>query len=317
MSMAKKFINAFQRGTLMWNKLCKLVEKNKIEAMYPIMEQAKLFVFDKPAHEFLPRELSSEMVTVIENFRLPFNCIAIEDPGSLIIISEFSDIEAKEGLNQPRIFVEFMTSGAEKSAFDTRVDEQMVEQGIRSARRASTPLPAGASILLVGTLHDIQWSTKGFKSSSTLLEFFSFQEDFMARYLSGEALVQFQKETGQIVPNWRCALQEIVYFMRPKNFILETTPKKVRKPGKKFIRQHERPIYTVLEPGAIRKTMGLSVPAPDGKWRASHERRGHNRILRHERFGENRGKTIWINPTWIGPSEAVAGNKKYKVRLDI
>ncbi len=36
---------------------------------------------------------------------------------------------------------------------------------------------------------------------------------------------------------------------------------------------------------------------------AAHSRRGHFRILKHEKYKDNIGKRIWINDTWVGPTE--------------
>jgi hypothetical protein len=39
--------------------------------------------------------------------------------------------------------------------------------------------------------------------------------------------------------------------------------------------------------------------------------------LQSERFVKAKGQVIWIDPVWIGPSEAVKGANRYKVRLDL
>lgn len=306
----------------MWNRLCKLIEKNKLASLQQILSPARLFVFDKPAQEFLPTEFTPEMEKAVETVRLPFPCIAIEDPGGLVAIVDNPDAtEAPVGLNQPRVFIEYMTSGTDSSVYDPRVMARNAAQGVKPfledyGERIDQMAP-GADIIFVGKLSDVSWDTRGLKATIEVIHFYSFLNDELEHYFGGDTLEDMKEKLGEVIPNWSCALQELVYFMHPKNFILETKPKKIRKPGKKTPRKHERSIYTVLEPGVIRETMGLSCPAAEGGERTAHERRGHNRALRHERYGESRGKTIWIQPTWIGPSEAVVGNKKYKVRLDI
>ncbi|MBU1194027.1 MAG: hypothetical protein KKE62_01660 [Proteobacteria bacterium] len=106
-----------------------------------------------------------------------------------------------------------------------------------------------------------------------------------------------------------------------ENFILETTPKKVRKPKPgKVPRSHERPYYTLLTPKKIRKKLNLEDPTSETGSHSSpapHERRGHWRTYRDERYKNMRGKRQWIGPVWIGASEAKVGNKIYKVRLDL
>lgn len=47
-----------------------------------------------------------------------------------------------------------------------------------------------------------------------------------------------------------------------------------------------------------------------------HQRRGHFKTLRAERFGENRGKRIWTRPAWVGDREWIYNGATYKV-LDL
>ena len=96
-------------------------------------------------------------------------------------------------------------------------------------------------------------------------------------------------------------------------------PKPVRlKPGwvRRIARTHERPSYTILKPHEIRERMKL--PMPVGKRAVTpHERRSHLRTLRSEFFRPtNRGRQILIPASWIGPSESVVGNRRYRVMLD-
>ena len=51
--------------------------------------------------------------------------------------------------------------------------------------------------------------------------------------------------------------------------------------------------------------------------RASHYRRAHWRILKHERYGTNVGKRIYIKPIWVGISSKRVSNKNYKIVLDV
>ncbi len=108
------------------------------------------------------------------------------------------------------------------------------------------------------------------------------------------------------------------FINQPGNFILEQSPVKVRhRKGRKILRSHDRPIYTLLRPAAIRKRMRLPEPSPveKGKKRP-HERRAHIRRLTSDRFVNKRGREIFIPAIWVGPSENVVGNKRYRVLLD-
>ena len=110
----------------------------------------------------------------------------------------------------------------------------------------------------------------------------------------------------------------------PKNFILEETPKgheKLAAKGKKSLRVHQRPLYTILRPNEIRKKLGLKDPTKEKSSSGSrtvtpHERRRHPRRLTVE-SGYKENRVIIIEACWVGSSEAVIGNKRYKVRLDV
>lgn len=52
---------------------------------------------------------------------------------------------------------------------------------------------------------------------------------------------------------------------------------------------------------------------PTGIELTPHQRRGHWRTLRHERFGDNRGKRRWMKPVWVGDREWVSNGNHYKV----
>lgn len=103
-------------------------------------------------------------------------------------------------------------------------------------------------------------------------------------------------------------------------FVLEIKPKK---PSKKSLKPGaipklaDRPEYCLLTPKEIRKYLGTHAE-DTGRVQSVHERRGHIRTYPDdkERFPNAHGKSIWIDAVWIGESEAIVGNKKYKVILD-
>lgn len=104
----------------------------------------------------------------------------------------------------------------------------------------------------------------------------------------------------------------------PTGFIVEVTESQPSSPPPNpILRLPWRPHYTVLRPREIRSVMRLVDPSGDPHSHvAPHERRGHFRVYKHERFKFVKGKPQWIPSTWIGPSEAVVGTAKYKVLLD-
>jgi len=131
----------------------------------------------------------------------------------------------------------------------------------------------------------------------------------------------FDKLYDHVFAKVRIAIDGLVFFSSHYRFVVEISPVslKKRKPGVKVLRSNDRPKYTLLKPNEIRIAMGLPEQLTNrtGSPKTPHPRRRHLRILRSERFGENQGKPIEVAATWVCPIEAVRGNKRYKVRLDI
>lgn len=112
-------------------------------------------------------------------------------------------------------------------------------------------------------------------------------------------------------------LQAVSWINRPKNFIIEQGPETPRKPGKKdrdrAPRLGERSRYIMLSHDEVRRrwTEGQGTHASP----MPHLRRGHFKTLRAERFGDNRGKVIWVSPCHVNGAcvEWRQGSVTYKV----
>jgi hypothetical protein len=107
----------------------------------------------------------------------------------------------------------------------------------------------------------------------------------------------------------------------PSKFIVEEQPIATLpepKPGQ-LVRSPWRPHYIVLDPVEIRSRYlpRVDEEAPARSLRAAHERRGHFRTYRSEKFKQARGRRVWIDAMWVGPREAVLGPNRYTVRLDL
>lgn len=116
------------------------------------------------------------------------------------------------------------------------------------------------------------------------------------------------------------AIEELMLANRdPQLFVFEQTPLRSREPKKgRILRSPDRPRYVMLQPEAIRKIMGLQIPAEGGQGgRQPHERRRHWRTLQSERFTHKRGERILVEACGVGPAETVVGKTHYRVRLDI
>ena len=150
---------------------------------------------------------------------------------------------------------------------------------------------------------------------------------------------------SRVLRNIMVAYQEILYMNRPSHFILRTTNTKTvnsKKKQKKLKRSHQRPLYTILRPDEIRERMGIKN-FTDGISQGTRrnltvpfERRRHWRYLSNDKYrydqygypiepqvipaGQRRGelyyKRVNVPATWVGTSEKIVGNKRYKVILN-
>lgn len=122
--------------------------------------------------------------------------------------------------------------------------------------------------------------------------------------------------------NARRLLFLVEILSQPSNMIVEEIPKEARKERKtksrKLPRAHQRPrLFVVsMKEAARRVYKGTSHEGRETEV-LPHLRRGHWAMLRHERYGDNRGKWIWRKPCWVGPEQSERGNTIYKVRLDL
>lgn len=309
---------------MMFDRLCQLAEK-WLTHLRPSLERAALFTFDKPAHELLKEQShpdAEEAEFLNDTFFLPFPHVALEDPGSVILLK---DLEDSPGLAKGREFVELIDyDRAARSGFfdgDTM-----------------PPMAPGSVMVNIGTVSsvlDFTAATLRWRTVGTLWQSFYFTGD-RAAYIY-DALekkvtvngVEHPLRPGEgkslekaALQNANTALEEIWLINTPHRFVLEEIPRKVRDPAKSRLipRSHERPRYTLLEPSAIRHRMRLEEPKDlgrTGKKKVPHERRKHYRTMRSERYKAARGKTILIPAIWVGPTETKVGNKKYRVRVDL
>jgi len=107
--------------------------------------------------------------------------------------------------------------------------------------------------------------------------------------------------------------------MLPKLWVVEKKPTKVRKHNaKRAARSHHRPRYTLMTISQIAKVVKNKKLRDEAKkgTRSSHFRRGHMRTFHSERFKFMQGKSIYIEPQWIGPKEGTNGKYKYRVLTD-
>jgi hypothetical protein len=115
------------------------------------------------------------------------------------------------------------------------------------------------------------------------------------------------------------AVLDVIRICEPTKFVVEESligqEPRQPKPGK-VVRSPYRPRYIVLTPGEIKKRYLYDEHDPTGIPKAPHERRGHYRRLMSEKFTTKRGEVLWIKPCWVGKTEGVRGKNRYRVMLD-
>jgi hypothetical protein len=115
------------------------------------------------------------------------------------------------------------------------------------------------------------------------------------------------------------AVLDVGTICEPSKFIVEEASldcvPRAPKSGK-VVRSPYRPRYIVLSPGEIKKRYLYDEHDPTGIPKAPHERRGHYRRLQSERYVSKRGEVLWIKPCWVGKTEGVRGKNRYRVILD-
>jgi hypothetical protein len=294
---------------MIFDLMAKLFSKHDLPQEFRIpMKHCKLFVFPGRARELLLKERNEEEAAFLrENFFLPFQYVAIEDTASCVILWD-KDKGAK-GLHVERMFLECMPADADAEEFR----EKARAAGSEDAVEILKSLPPKTCIISYGCIRYCDMGTQSMRLEGKLLA---------AIGVCPDGVVFPPEELSKVLPpepstrNVGMALEEIMYFNSPDRFIFEKTPKAFLDGKTKSVpRSHERPIYTILSPTEIRKEMQLPE-STDKRSVRLHERRRHYRTLNDDRFVNAKGKTIVVKASWIGPSENIVGNKRYKVLLD-
>jgi hypothetical protein len=303
---------------MIFDSLCRIAERQPVPPeLSKAVERARLFRFEFNAHEALPKEYGPAILAwLMDNLYLPFPCVAIEDRASVVVLWDGSvegDVPLR-GAGHERHFIECLDfDQADPAAFYDGSEETR-----ELMRRGCCGISMGRISLDTQRSRGHQFLVTGHLDFSLVM-----QRDQVL--VAGEVVDVGTELTRAALRNASTALQEVMLLNDPTTFIVESTPLSAleRKPPKlkpgqirRIARSHERPIYTVLKPHEIRQRMGL--PAPVGKRSVTpHERRSHLRTLRSEFFRpDTRGKQILIPASWIGPSEAVVGKRRYRVILD-
>lgn len=287
-----------------WDGLCRMVEKSNAEInnekITEILSRAAIFLL--PNNNFpAPSTKAIQLNNIAETFKIPFPEIAMiyENTGCIVLI-------APKETGIENVWHSLGYFKVEKEGEDSFGLETLIIVPLKTTLHKTEEGP------------QLSYDKSAFKGMKL---YANLGNDFKT------IPINYEKPDIASVDIYKHQIQRFdtafhvftILEGDTENFILETTPKKVRKPKPgKIPRSHERPYYTLLTPKKIRKKLGIENPgSKSGSSPTPHERRGHWRTYRAECYKNMRGKRQWIDPLWIGASEARVGNKIYKVRLDL
>jgi hypothetical protein len=301
---------------MLFDKLAGFIERH-IPDMVLDLEQTALFEFPFRAHEAVaPGKFCQDD---LEHFFLPFPRTAIEDKATCTFL--FDGIERQVGLSEPRAFIDVLSlAGSDDpgafagslSELDPEMRQWAKQEGLHQialGRIFSMKLPEGRTDYQASACVDRIVIVNG---RGAIQSDMAMQE---LKFMPGA-----EESCRGIIGNVITSIEELMLINSdPEYFIFEKSPVNPRK-GKagRITRSPDRPRYIPLEPEVIRKTMGLDRPTEDGvSTKRPHERRRHWRLLKSERFKNKQGQRVMVDACWVGPSEAVVGKTRYRVRLDI
>lgn len=281
--------------------LCRVAEQpNAAPQLAKMLRQARIFNLGDRTAETLPYEPREAFDT--DTFFLPFPTVALCDDQSCVILE---DVDEKDrtaerphvGAKPRRRFLIGICTAHPAS--------------IASCKKAGMPWDENRNngLFVVGAMEDLRREAIGEQKTWVAgME----QKVWVVRDLRAEES-RIEPDPTHI----SSAIEQALFINQPKNIVIEITATKQRpeKPPR-LLREHERPAYTLLRPQEARKLMGLPGPEAGSK-KIPHERRAHYRRLESEFYTHKKGQTIVVASCWIGPKEAVVGNKKYRVIVDL
>jgi len=296
---------------MLFDKLCGICEKS-LPFLKPILDNTKIFYWPYDPKEDLPKDKRSCMD--IDHFFLPYKVVAIQD--ATIVLNVLYDLyDDQIGINQPRGFIDFQAGIDSKNDSENLSSICMGTFTIKEKEDKNGCSINGSIIAFYYVFRNkiIQIVQKDVPDD--FKDFLKTQNIFVKVIPSS----QFEVFAHEALKNTMCAVEEMMYFNKPNNFILEERniklEDKIKGKNKKIVRSGYRPIYTIMKVEEIRKKLDLSVIDEADKRNSPipHERRGHWRVI--HRSTENE-RSIKIRACWVGQSEKVIGNKIYKVVLD-
>src|ERR1017187_2718907 len=92
------------------------VVENHLPFLRKKVEDARLFVFPGNPGEVLPDNIAPEVIDYLDqNFVLPFDCVAVEDPATCLVL--WDDKPEQRGIKGRRYFIDCQPDFADISQF--------------------------------------------------------------------------------------------------------------------------------------------------------------------------------------------------------
>lgn len=277
---------------MLFDTLCGVVEKH-FKKFTPLLRSAKVFNFlETDVLEEAVYSKEDQWEWAGENLHLPFKTIAVEDKEAVVIFSDM--VKSQSGLSVERKFL------------------------------LLAPFDKGFLRFGHGKIEEVTRSTKNDRLKFTM------QGDLDVFYISGKKCIEIRDllkddkgAESEIKSTYEHVLGRASFYLGgmfvlndPKRFVLETSSTKKGRGFKKIPRSAYRPMYTVITPHQIRHMTGWeSEKIGERNAPIPHERRGHWRNYRSDRYVNLKGQRRWIDDIWIGQSEGKVGNKFYRVLL--
>jgi hypothetical protein len=293
---------------MIFDQFARMIERHH-PARVGMVESARLFELPYVPHEILPRV--SPAAAALEDFVLPFPEVAVEDRTSCTFL--FDNAPNQVGFGTARRFIDVQRTGTGSEAYTA------MDPSFRLLQETGEEL----FIANFGSIDQIVTHGERFAVQGVCELQVLFTRDRLIDVTSRANLRSLGEDVIQrfdaVLRNAVTALEELLLISGDhETFVLESTPLRPRhaKPGR-ITRSHDRPVYTLLRPDQIRRRLGLSRPGPGEGSKSPHERRRHWRHLQSEFYTRKRGEKVLVPACWVGPSEAVTGQRRYRVRLDI
>ena len=301
---------------MIFDDLCAIVERH-LPQMTALMQQARLFSFPGRAHEILPKSITDDEIKLLtEHFFLPFPKVAIEDTASCVLL--WDSEKEQQGIGTMRYFVDCIPMNISPDEFGDEVKDRA------DAAKILSGYPAGTCCVTLGTVTDVVTQNDKILISGKVAWSLLVNKTEVIATISdiekGDPMKAALERSA--LRNAQTALSEVFYFNNPTRFVVEKlavnrkVPQgKAKNGSQRLARSAHRPQYTLLAPAEIREKFGF--PTSKGTKKQPHERRRHFRTFKSDHYKEAKGKTIVIPASWVGPSETVIDEQRYRVMLEL